>query len=228
MDACIKSSYDLFCALKKLDYLQATKDFLWWPNNGTFEVVVGAILTQQTKWERVEESLCNLKKADLLSPETLKNGNLEQITLCIKPSGFYNTKAHRLRSICENMVKDFGSFEIFQRNVSREWLLAQKGIGMESADSILCYGCKREIFVVDSYTTRLLQAFGYDLDNYMQIQEWIQKGIKENLQTIKELYSDNLDLSSIYARFHGKIVEYAKRHIRGQNVDIKPIINLIN
>jgi len=223
----IKSSYDLFYALKRLDYLYIAKDFWWWPNSGTFEVVIGAILTQQTKWERVEESLYNLDRSNLLSPESLSSGNLEQIAACIKPSGFYNTKAHRLQTLSSNILKDFGSFENFQKNVSRVWLLEQKGIGMESADSILCYGCKRDIFVVDSYTKRLLDAFGYTFDDYTQLQEWMQKGIKENLKTVKGLYPEDLDLSAIYARFHGKIVEYAKEHIRGQIVDIKPLLDLI-
>jgi len=221
----IQSSCDLLYALKKLNYLEAARDFLWWPNSGSFEVIAGAILTQQTKWERVEESLYNLGRSNLLSPELLSSGNLEQIVSCIKPSGFYNTKAHRLQTISSNILKDFGSFDNFQKNASREWLLGQKGIGMESADSILCYGCKREIFVVDSYTTRLLGALGYKFDNYTQLQKWMQDGLKENLQKAKELYPYNLELYAIYARFHGKIVEYAKEYIRGKNVDIKPLQN---
>ncbi len=223
----IQSSCDLLYALKKLNYLETARDFLWWPNSGTFEVIVGAILTQQTKWERVEESLYNLDRSNLLLPELLSSGNLEQIASCIKPSGFYNTKAHRLQILSSNILKDFGSFENFQKNVSREWLLAQKGIGMESADSILCYGCKREIFVVDSYTARFLEALGYRFDNYTQLQKWMQDGLKENLQKVKELYPYDLELYVIYGRFHGKIVEYAKKYIRGKNVDIKPLQNLI-
>jgi len=223
----IKSSYDLFYALNKFNYLHTAKDFWWWPNSGTFEVVIGAILTQQTRWGKVEESLDNLKQENLLSLEALNDGDLEQIIRCIKPSGFYNTKAQRIQSLCKNIIKDFNSFETFQANVSREWLLQQKGIGMESADSILCYGCKREIFVVDSYTKRLLDAFGYTFDDYTQLQEWMQNGIKENLKKVKELYREDLDPSAIYARFHGKIVEYAKEHIRGKTVDIKPLLELI-
>ena len=223
----IQNSYDLLYALKKLNYLESPRDFLWWPNSGTFEVIIGAILTQQTKWEKVEESLCNLKRSNLLSLKSLSSSNLEQIAACIKPSGFYNTKAHRLQTLSRNIIKDFGSFEDFQKNVSRGWLLAQKGIGMESADSILCYGCKRDIFVVDSYTKRLLEALNYHFEGYMQLQEWMQEGIKENLQKTKELYRHNLELPVIYARFHGKIVEYSKQFIRGKNVDIKPLQNLI-
>ena len=227
MNLHIQSSYDLLYALKKLNYLETTRDFLWWPKSGTFDVVVGAILTQQTKWERVEESLKNLNESNSLSLEALSDNNLNHIIRCIKPSGFYNTKAFRLQSLCGNIIKDFGSFDNFQKNVSREWLLAQKGIGMESADSILCYGCNREILVIDSYTKRLLEAFGYVFNDYTQLQEWMQEGITQNLQRIKDLYQYDLELSAIYARFHGKIVEYAKKYIRGKNVDIKPIINLI-
>ncbi len=223
----IQSSYDLLYALKRLDYLETARDFLWWPNSGTFEVIVGAILTQQTKWEKVEESLYNLDKSNILSLESLSCANLEQIAACIKPSGFYNTKAHRLKTLSGNIIKDFGSFENFQKNVSREWLLEQKGIGMESADSILCYGCKRDILVVDGYTARLLDALGYKFDNYTHLQKWMQDDIEKNLQKAKELYGYNLELSVIYGRFHGKIVEYAKKYIRGKNVDIKPLQNLI-
>ncbi len=223
----IQSSYDLLYALKKLNYLETTRDFLWWPNSGTFEVIVDAILTQQTKWEKVEESLYNLERSNLLSLESLRSGDLEQIAACIKPSGFYNTKAYRLKTLSCNILKDFGSFNDFQKNVTREWLLKQKGIGMESADSILCYGCKRDILVIDSYTARLIEALGYKFDNYTQLQKWMQDGIEKNLQKAKELYRHNFELSVIYSRFHGKIVEYAKKYIRGKNVDIKPLQNLI-
>lgn len=223
----MQSSYDLLYALKTLDYLQSTRDPLWWPKSGTFEVVVGALLTQQTRWERVEESLSNLKEYNLLSLEALSKAPAEEIAKQIKPSGFYNTKALRLQRLCENILIDFGSFECFKKEVDRGWLLAQKGIGMESADSILCYGCGCEVFVVDSYTQRLLAALGYTFDDYMQIQEWMQEGIEANLEKLKDIYKYEIELSAIYARFHGKIVEYAKEHIRGKMVNIQPLMKLI-
>lgn len=215
----MQSSYDLLRALKKMGYLKTTRDPLWWPKSGTFEVIIGAILTQQTKWEKVEASLANLKENGLLSLEALSRAEVGQIATCIKPSGFYNTKAKRLQQLCQNILNDFHTFERFQNEVTREWLLAQKGIGMESADSILCYGCGREVFVVDSYTARLLDACGYHFESYMQIQEWMQEGIESNFDKITQMYGNELTLHTLYARFHGMIVEFSKEHIRGKNVN---------
>ncbi len=223
----MQSSYDLLYALKQMGYLKTTRDPLWWPKSGTFEVIIGAILTQQTKWERVEESLANLKEHRLLSLEALSKADVQQIATLIKPSGFYNTKAQRIQMLCTHILDDFTTFEAFQDEVSREWLLTQKGIGMESADSILCYACKRDVFVVDSYTQRLLGALGYTFEEYMQTQEWMQEGIEENFEKIQDIYKYEIELHTIYARFHGKVVEYAKEYIRGKHVDIKPLIEHI-
>ena len=201
-----------------MGYLKTTRDPLWWPRSCTFEVIIGAILTQQTKWEKVEESLANLKEGGLLSLEALSRAEAGQIVTLIKPSGFYNTKAGRLKMLCTNILDDFGTFKVFQNEVTRDWLLEQKGIGMESADSILCYGCGREVIVVDSYARRLLEAFGYNFESYMQLQEWMQEGIEANFDKITKMYDTEITRHSIYARFHGMIVEFAKEHIRGKNV----------
>ena len=212
----MQSSYELFRSLKNMGYLKTLRDPLWWPKSSTFEVIIGAVLTQQTKWERVEESLVNLKKAGLMSPETLSDATVDQIAKLIKPSGFYNTKASRLQILCQNILNDFKTFKHFQAEVSREWLLQQKGIGMESADSILCYACRREVLVVDSYTDRLLKALGYHFDNYMQIQAWMQEGIEANFDKINKMYDIDMTLHTIYAHFHGMIVEFSKEHKRGK------------
>ncbi|MCW8822397.1 MAG: 3-methyladenine DNA glycosylase [Sulfurovum sp.] len=217
----MQSSYDLLYALKQMGYLQTIRDPLWWPNSGTFEVLVGAILTQQTKWERVEESLLNLRKNELLSLDALSSTNVEQIAILIKPSGFYNTKAQRIQLLCQNILNVFGSFEAFQDKVTRTWLLDQKGIGMESADSILCYGCGHEIMVVDNYTQRLLRALDYTFEDYMQIQEWMQGGVEANFDKITQMYDTQITLHTIYAHFHGIIVEFYKEHMRGKNFDIQ-------
>ena len=126
-----------------------------------------------------------------------------------------------------HILNDFTTFESFQDKVSREWLLTQKGVGMESADSILCYGCRREIFVIDSYTQRLLESLGYSFENYMQIQEWMQEGIEANFDKITKIYDNEMTLHTVYARFHGKIVEFAKEHIRGKNVNIETLQKFI-
>ena len=215
----MQSSYDLLYALKQMGYLKTARDPLWWPKSATFEVVIGTILTQQTRWEKVEESLANLKEYKLLSLEALSKADVRQIATLIKPSGFYNTKAQRIQMLCTHILDDFSNFKTFQDEVGREWLLAQKGIGMESADSILCYACKREVFVVDSYTQRVLDSLGYSFEDYMQIQEWMQEGIEANFDKISKIYDRQMTLHTVYARFHGKIVEFAKEHIRGKNVN---------
>jgi len=206
----LNSSFELLEALKKENLLKDTPDENWWANSGTFEVVVGAILTQQTKWEKVECSLENLKKENFLTLDSIANLDIEFLAILIKPSGFYNTKAKRLKLLCQNMVKDFGDFEYFKENVSRQWLLSQKGVGQESADAILCYACFREVFVVDNYTNRLLKSLGYEFESYDELQEWMVGGIESNYDKVEELYEYKFNLSTIYSRFHGKIVELAK------------------
>ncbi len=221
-------SFDLLRALKKLSYLKDERDPLWWPNSGTFEVVIGAILTQQTKWEKVEKSLLNLKEANLLDLKSLAKIDHREIAPLIKPSGFYNTKAKRIKNLCKNIQKEFGNFENFQENVQREWLLSQKGIGEETADSILCYACLKEEMVVDSYTQRILREFGYEFETYEELSSWLKEAIANNLSKIYELYEKELSLNQIYARFHGKIVEYAKEHSKGKKIEIAPLKEAMN
>ena len=220
----LQNSYDLLYALKKSGYLKSDRDPLWWPDSLSSKVVFGAILTQQSKWERVENSLTNLEKSGIDSIEALAQANLEDIITAIKPSGFYNTKARRLKELCIQIINEFGDFENFQKEVSREWLLDQKGIGMESADSILCYGCGRNAFVVDSYTGRLLGAFGYQFENYEAIQAWMVKGLEDHRYAIEDLHGEAIDQNRLYARYHGKIVEFAKDAIRGKRVDLTPLL----
>ncbi|MCE3039199.1 3-methyladenine DNA glycosylase [Helicobacter anatolicus] len=210
----LESSYSLFLALKKMDLLK-NSSLYWWPNALSFEVVVGAILTQNTKWENVEKSLKNLKDSHILckdNTQSLKNFSklsVQSLANLIYPSGFYNQKSSRLYRLSLAILEEFGNFENFVENVSREWLLSQKGIGMESADSILNYACDREVMVVDKYTQKLLASLGYEFDDYEEIQSWLERGIKENFSQLQEYKS----LSLVYARFHGKIVEFSKKKL---------------
>jgi len=196
--------------LKDAGFLKELRDPRWWPNSGTYEVVVGTILTQQTKWEKVEKSLDTLKKSNINSLEEISKLDIKTLATLIKKSGFYNTKAKYLLTISKNIIKDFGSFGEFSIGVDRDWLLAQKGIGFESADSILCYGCMRDYFVVDNYTAKLLETYGYEFENYEELREWMSRGVLENKKKIEQLYGRDISLNEIYARFHGKIVEYGK------------------
>jgi len=219
----IMNSFELLKALKQAGYISEERDPLWWPNSLTFEVVIGAILTQQTKWAKVERSLDNLKAENLVDLEALANVDLKQLQTLIKPSGFYNIKAKRLKTLAQNIIKDFGDFERFQSNVTRQWLLEQNGLGEESSDAILCYGCGKEVMVVDNYTQRLLEALGYEFESYEAIQQWLVSGILENMHDISNIYMKETTLSTIYSRLHGMIVEYAKEHIHGKKVNIEEL-----
>jgi endonuclease-3 related protein len=177
----------------------------WWPNTGTFEVVIGAILTQNTSWHNVEKSLKALEGT--LTLERFLNISESELKAAVRPSGYYNQKSERLRLLAKNIEESFGTFEFFQNRVTRSWLLSQKGIGPETADTILCYGCFREEMVVDSYTRRLLKSYGIVFRDYEAYKHYLETGIKR-------YFSDNLPYH--FARFHGMIVEYGKQVSRNR------------
>ena len=205
----LHNSLDLFRALKRLKLLENSPP-MWWPAYGTFEVVVGAILTQNTQWSRVKISLDHLRECKLLSPESLSQCDREVLMELIRPSGLFKAKANNLIALSRALINDFGDFETFFLSVDREWLLAQKGIGPETADSILCYACERPVMVVDAYTARLLREFGYEFESYDDLQEWCEVGIRSDF--------DEEELPVVFAQFHGMIVEYVKRNSKGKKV----------
>ena len=205
------NGYDLYLSLQKLDLLKDSPQY-WWPNAYTFEVLVGAILTQNTQWTRVELSLDNLRQNHILSLEKLAGAEMELVIECIRPCGFYKAKSKNIQTLCQHIISDFGDFETFQIEVSREWLLSQRGIGEESADAILCYGCKRNTMVVDKYTQQLVSALGVEFESYEVLQDWCMEGfIRESSQ-----YE--------FVLFHGMIVEYMKKHKKGKKIDIEPLL----
>ena len=206
----MNSSYDLWLALYKLDLLKDAP-VKWWANVGEFEVLVGAILTQQTKWENVQKSLENLQRANLLSLESLANESIMIIEKAIGPSGYCRKKAKTLQQLCLAILADFGDFFSFKVGVDREWLLSQKGIGFESADTILCYACEREVMVVSNDTNKLLKSLDYEFESYDALQEWLVLGIELNLDKIREHYKEEVSLFTIFSRLHVKIVSYSKR-----------------
>lgn len=210
----IDNSFDLLLFLKKQELIEEHLEY-WWPNSNEFEILVGAILTQNTKWINVEKSLENLRRLDLLNLKSLSNADLTLLTEAITPSGFKNQKSIRLIKLAQNIIEDFGNFKNFCELVTRDWLLCQKGIGPETADAILCYSCRQDYMVVDSYTNRLLKRFGYEFESYEELQSWLVYGINENYDKIAELYGYEISLNKIYARLHGKIVEFMKRNPKG-------------
>ncbi len=216
----INNSFDLLVALKRQGFPREQRAGWWWPNSGSFEVVVGAILTQQTRWEKVEQSLLNIRRANRMSIEGLSQITQYDLVELVRPSGFYNIKAQRLIALANNIKKEFGDFSGFSKGVSREWLLSQTGIGEESADSILCYACYRPVMVADAYSERLLRGLGYDFAEYAQLQQWLSQGVIDNIDRAISLYESEISLAQIYARFHGKIVSYCKENSKGREVEV--------
>jgi endonuclease-3 related protein len=214
----LTDSFELFSALERLKLLENSPP-LWWPSYGTFEVVIGAVLTQNTQWERVQISLENLRNLDLIDPAMLSKCHNESLMELIRPSGLFKAKAANLICLSRNMIEEFGDFETFVLSVDRDWLLSQKGIGPETADSILCYACARPSMVVDAYTARLLNAFGYEFESYDELQEWCESGVRG--------YFDTVQLPAAFARFHGMIVEYVKENSKGKIVNVMKIIDTI-
>jgi len=205
----ISNSFDLLKFLKNQNLLEDEPE-LWWPNTNSFEILIGAILTQNTKWTNVEKSLENLRKLDILSLQSICDIDLETFIIAITPSGFKNQKSVRIKLLAQNIITEFETFENFCENVSKDWLLEQKGIGLETADAILCYACHQEFMVVDKYTQRLVKHFGFEFESYEDLQAWCEYGINENFDKITQFYGYEISLNKLYCRFHGKIVEFMK------------------
>lgn len=136
----------------------------WWPGNGAFEVIVGAILTQNTAWTNVEKAMANLKREHLLTPAALERARVDQVAQLVRPSGYYNLKAKKLKAFVDFLVeKHHGRLaHLFAQDTAslREELLAVYGIGPETADSIILYAANQPIFVVDAYTRRIAARLG--------------------------------------------------------------------
>ena len=137
----------------------------WWPGKTQFEVIVGAILTQNTTWTNVERAISNLRAARLLSPKAVENANLRRLENLIRPSGYFRQKARKLKAFCHFLRTEYrGSLKrLFDTPTIelREKLLSVFGIGPETADSILLYAGDRPVFVVDAYAKRILLRHGW-------------------------------------------------------------------
>ncbi|MCG0238952.1 MAG: endonuclease III domain-containing protein [Firmicutes bacterium] len=137
----------------------------WWPaQDGPFEVIVGAYLTQNVAWVNVEKAIANLRAAGLLTPAALHAAPVEEVAACIRPAGYYRQKAERLKIFCDYLFSRYGGSldALFARPLGevRAELLALKGVGPETADSILCYAGGYPVMVVDAYTRRLFYRLG--------------------------------------------------------------------
>lgn len=177
----------------------------WWPARTRSEMMIGAILTQNTAWTQVEKALSNLRENSALNFQALEKTPADRITQWIRPAGSFNQKTGCLKMLAGMICREFGGAldQLFRLDTPelREQLLAVKGIGPETADCILLYAAQRPVFVVDAYTRRLLIAHGYILE------------AEQSYDKISTLFTSELPLDAqLYNEYHARIVHWGKNH----------------
>jgi len=174
----------------------------WWPADTPFEVMVGAILTQNTAWDNVERALDNLKKAKALSPDVIIETPNDKLARWLKPSGYFNIKADRLKQYCQWYVEHnyYDGLKYRHSLPLREMLLSVKGVGPETADDILLYAFNRKIFVIDAYTRRIFGRLGL-IDKSSDYDE------------LRMLFEEELkkETVNVFNEYHALIVMHAKQ-----------------
>ncbi len=167
----------------------------WWPGETPWEVMVGAILTQNTSWRNVEKALANLKQAGRLEPESLRRTRTATLARLVRPSGYFNLKAKKLRALVEFLYKyyegDPTNLVGGELAVQRTQLLAVYGIGPETADSILLYAARQPIFVIDAYTRRIGARLGLvpaDV-SYDELQQLFMQHLLPEVQRFNEYHA---------------------------------------
>ncbi len=180
----------------------------WWPAETPLEVCVGAILTQNTAWRNVERAIENLKAAGALQVPALWALPEQELAELIRPAGYFNVKAGRLRNFLRLVVEEYdGSLEqLFELPTERlrEAVLAVRGIGRETADSIVLYAAQRPVFVVDAYTLRLAFRHGIvDLD--------------ADYETLQEAFAGSVEKDvAVWQEYHALLVRAGKLHCKKQ------------
>jgi endonuclease-3 related protein len=204
----------------------------WWPmdtayhkklgSDPRFEIIVGAILTQNTAWSNVEKALNKLKEKNMLNIKKISETDEHTLREMIKSSGFFNQKAKRLKMLADHLynIHDADLNKFFKRDIPdiRIELLEINGIGPETADSILLYAGDKPIFVVDAYTKRLCQRIPIDVNlSYDHIQDFFQKNLSK--------YYAKKELSKVFNELHAQIVILAKEYCKKKPLCVKCPIN---
>ncbi|MGD9157771.1 MAG: endonuclease III domain-containing protein [Desulfobacteraceae bacterium] len=178
----------------------------WWPGDGPFEVMVGAILTQNTNWSNVEKAIASLKRENLLSVRDICRISAEKLAEYIRPAGYFNVKSKRLKNMISLIVEDYDGdiSRLFSEDIEtqRTALLSVKGIGPETADSIILYAAEKPIFVIDAYTYRILSRHNM-IDEQVTYDE-LQDVFMDNLEPDHELFNE----------FHALIVRTGKDYCK--------------
>lgn len=178
----------------------------WWPGHGRFEIVVGAILTQNTNWGNVEKAINNLKASKSLTARKLYDMDISSLAQMIRPAGYYNVKAGRLKNFLEWLFKehdgDLNRLEDSDPETLRRELLQIKGVGPETADSIVLYAFDKPVFVVDTYTCRIMGRHGLieEGGDYEQVRDFFQSYLESNVKLFNE--------------YHALLVRLGKEHCR--------------
>jgi endonuclease-3 related protein len=178
----------------------------WWPADDPFEVIVGAILTQSAAWANVEQALSQLKAAIPLTPAALRNLPLDRLATLIRPCGYYNAKAVKLRAFVERLGSrhDDNLDQLFAlESVDlRQELLSIHGIGEETADSIILYAAKKPVFVIDAYTRRIMGRLGLTPES-------------DSYSAFQRLFAENLPHEEgLFNEYHALLVRHAKEVCR--------------
>lgn len=167
----------------------------WWPGETPFKIMTGAILTQNTSWANVEKAIRNLKSAKMLSAEAIHRIELSDLAELIRPAGYYNVKARRLKDFVnwffDNYEGSLANLERVNTDQLRAELLTINGVGRETADSILLYALGRPVFVVDAYTARIAVRHGLiepDAD-YEQLRELFESNLPQDAQLFNEYHA---------------------------------------
>ncbi len=178
----------------------------WWPGETPFEIAVGAILTQNTNWGNVEKAIGNLTRENVLSAKKIHEMEAERLASLIKPAGYFNIKAKRLKSFIDFLMNDYhGSMRRMKNddmNSLRENLLSINGIGPETADSILLYALEKPVFVIDAYTKRVLSRHGIMEHEkpYEKFQELFHSSLKKDVKLFNEYHALFVRLGKTYCR----------------------------
>jgi len=167
----------------------------WWPGRTQFEIIVGAILTQNTSWTNVERAITNLRSTDLLYPTAVERVPLSRLERLIRSSGYFRQKARKLKAFCQFLRAEYrGSLKRMFATptiVLREKLLGVFGIGPETADSILLYAGDHGVFVVDAYTKRMLSRHGWigEKANYDDVRWIFERQFPGDVRRFNELHA---------------------------------------
>ena len=165
----------------------------WWPGDSVFEIMVGAVLTQNTAWTNVERAIGNLKSHDLLFLDAIGRLGREELAQLIRPAGYFNVKAQRLHNLCEFLQAQGGETSLSRMadGPLRESLLGVNGVGPETADDIMLYAFERPVFVIDAYTRRLFSRIGLIAgdESYEKLRSFFESNLESNVDLFNEYHA---------------------------------------